>query len=485
MHKVFASRPRAKSATLLAALTLLAPYYSSRLEAQDAANLFTGRTVTITVSCERAGTGNFSLRTHASGAIELISADKRVQIVNGTGGDEFMSYSASISGNQLTVKHTALKLAGVSFTEIVNVSGNSCSAQHLVEPGEYMDSIDPSCRATRCAITPQPRPVIPQPSAQATQRPTSTSPNVRTPAPNVASPTSPKQATPTAPIPSSVATHSPTVPSPSVTCGSTITGPNFKPAPKEVCDKAKQSLSDARQERQKWFGSKTAAKNHFEAAQRQFKDAGDALRAHLARREANSPSSAPFEEAEQDADDRNANIEKGRSEQNIARKIELGAFESGSCADLRKAADYYLEAARGFLKADEFGAVNALLLRKDQLEAIADDAQRRGICGQRSAMHSPRASTVGSRRHEQLAPYECQRLNHQLEQLDKAFSDKSQKRWAVTQRVQLAAMCPSLKVSDQDCERAEIAWALVSRLPVPQIEQLLRDARCRYWEVGN
>lgn len=422
--------------------------------AQDAAaSPFEGRTITLTISCSRAGTGTVKIQPKAGGRIDYFFNGFHTPIQNGSGPN---GYTSTMSGNSLTIHQTVEGLAGVSFTHTVSVSGNTCSAQHVVEPGQYMDSIDPSCRASRCVITPQQRPTVPSPSVANGQKPTSPTPTVRATPPATLSPTPPSTVRPTTQSPSPVASPAAATTKPSMSCGSTITGANLAPAPKEQCDKGKKWLGEARTARKSWFGGKQKAEPLYMQAAQTYREAGDNDSADFALEESKADDVTVYERAEKDAEDRPKNLREAESQKDIARKIELGAYDSRSCGDLLKAADYYLESARLYMRANEFQATNALLLRRDELVKIADDAKQKGACEGKAlyarALPKLPADTVAPMK--SLTDGQCAKLAEYLEQQGIAFTVPG-----AAMRVQVAPLCGSLiKLMSQDCTAAKAYW---------------------------
>lgn len=259
---------------------------------------------------------------------------------------------------------------------------------------------------------------------------------------------------------------------PAATCSSTITGKNLPPAPKGKCDEAKKLLIAARAVRKEGPGAKSRAEPAYQKAAAHYRAIGDKTRADLVIEEAMSDDIFTFEQAERDAEQRPENLKQAANLKDIARKIELGAYESKSCGDLRKAADYYFQAARFYLKAREFAAFNALALRRDQLETIVDDARKRGACdGRLRVSRLPPTSTAASQR-QPLTKDQCQKL---LAQLDNR--DLREERSISAQRVELVPLCNGIiKVAKGDCLRAGIYW--MDLIPPAERTRKLRAAGC-------
>lgn len=427
---------------------------------------FVDRTITLIISCSRAGTGTVRILPRASGNIDYYMNGFHTPIVNGSGPN---GYSSTINGNILTIHQIVEGLAGVSFTHTITVSANSCSAQHVVQPGQYADSIDPSCRASRCVISPAKRPTTTTPSQATDQRPRNQGPSDKTATPTATKPSQPSFTSPTPPK-SGLSSHdAPTVPKPS--CGSTITGGNLSPAPRDKCDKAKKWLAEARETRKSWFGTKARAEPFYQEAAKVFREIGDTVRAELAVEESRADDVTVYERAERDADDRPKNLKAAEEAKEIARKIELGAYGSKSCGDLSGAADYYLEAGQLFLKANEFEATNALFLRRDELIAIVDDAEERGVCGGKVTLNwtppasSQRGTPQGDDRY-------CKKMAELFERKENRNTEMA------AYKIEVAPMCKAfVSITDSDCLRARIHWYEIKH--TPEIKHKLEAAGCK------
>jgi hypothetical protein len=146
---------RSPSCNLLAALggLLITSAVPTSAQADEIADLFESKRITITITCQRAGRGTWQLSLNAKK--NLLFADgsgKPVELIDGTARTEFMHYEATVKGDELTITSDALKLSGVRFVDVVRIQGNTCSARHDVEPGKFGDSIDPTCKATNCTV---------------------------------------------------------------------------------------------------------------------------------------------------------------------------------------------------------------------------------------------------------------------------------------------------------------------------------------------
>lgn len=437
-------------------------------------NPFEGRTITLTISCERAGTGTIRIQPKSNGAIDYFFNGFLTPIRGGSGPN---GYTSSMTGNTLIIHQNIEGLAGVSFNQRIEVNANSCTAVHTVEPGEHMDSIDPTCRATRCIISPQPRPTTPAPSATNPTKPTTPAPSPPTIAKPPVPPSAPTIAKPTVP-PSAPTVAKPTVPTPSTpvvttpSCGSTITGGNLAPpAPRDKCDNAKKWLTEARSARKSWFGSKDKAEPLYKQAAQVYRDAGDLDRAELTIEESKADDVTVYEQTERDAEQRPQNLKEAENLKDIARKIERGAYESKSCGDLLKAADYYFQSARMYLKANEFKATNSLLLRHDELVAIVDDAKKRGVCDGKveikwTSPPSQRDTPHGGNDY-------CKRMAKWFDR------EENQKRLAIAAyKIQVAPTCKGIvEVNDRDCRLAYIHW--MDLIPREESARKRKDAGCK------
>jgi len=79
-----------------------------------------------------------------------------LEIVNGRARDSLFKYSATVSGNELTVVTTpATGDLSLRTTDTFKVSGNSCSATHTVDNGGMLE-IDDTCKATSCTVASAP-----------------------------------------------------------------------------------------------------------------------------------------------------------------------------------------------------------------------------------------------------------------------------------------------------------------------------------------
>jgi hypothetical protein len=138
---------------LVCCLAGLPGFTASTAMADSIATLLNGKIITFRVSCERAGQGDWTLSLNNKGNLLFKeSIGKPVEIIEGTGRTEYFYYTAEMKGNEIIITSDGLKLSGVRFTDTIRVETNSCSARHDVEPGEFMEAIDPTCKAIRCTI---------------------------------------------------------------------------------------------------------------------------------------------------------------------------------------------------------------------------------------------------------------------------------------------------------------------------------------------
>lgn len=259
---------------------------------------------------------------------------------------------------------------------------------------------------------------------------------------------------------------------PRATC-STITGGNLPPAPKGKCEHARKLLSEARTIRKGWFGSKAKAEGAYNTAAGAYREAGDAAKADLTIEESKAEDVTIYEQGERDAEQRPRNLDEAENQYGIARKIEAGAYESKSCADLKRAADYYFEVAKSYMRANEFAKFNAVALHRDELEALIDDAKRRGACDGKAALS--RSPSSGSRTASSGGPTDdqCRNLRAHLDNKD-LRNDSG----VAAQRVLAVPMCRGIiKVSDNDCLRASIFW--MDAMSEADKRRKLADAGCR------
>lgn len=293
-------------------------------------------------------------------------------------------------------------------------------------------------------------------------------PKVTTPAPSPA-----RTETPTVATPSPVTTPTPRLswPTTSASC-SDITGTDSA-GPARQCATARKALETARDDRTKY--PQRAAKRYQEATTA-YRQAGDHSRATLALREATAKDPAPFIAAEAELAQRTKNIEEAENNARVARKIEEGAFESGSCADLQRAADYYLDAANYFLRADQLEAVNVLLLRKDHLERLVDEAKQKGLCNRR--LSTRRTASLTSPSPESHLPDEqCRAI---LDHIKRA-PDLQKGGTGAALMVELASKgCkepngPALTASQ--CQLASVTWSLRD-VSTEEIDRRLKAAHC-------
>lgn len=183
----------------------------------------------------------------------------------------------------------------------------------------------------------------------------------------------------------------------------------------------------------------------------------------------------PFVEAEAAMAQRKKNIEDAENAARIARKIEEGAFESGSCADLQVAANYYLDAAKLFLRADEFAVVNAVLLRKDHLERLIDEAKQKGLCNKRLSARRTVALTPPP--DDRLSDDQCRAVLNHLKRVPELTQGKT----GAVLTVELAAKgCKEAAggtVRGSQCEIVNIAWFLRD-IGAAEREHRLKAAGC-------
>jgi hypothetical protein len=124
-------------------------------------------------------------------------------------------------------------------------------------------------------------------------------------------------------------------------------------------------------------------------------------------------------EAQQEDAERAADARKQRSEgeqnEKYAERIEEGAFEAGSCADLEVAASYYRDAARAFLNAGVYDRANLDVQREDRLEKIIKKAQAEGLCN-RKLSTADRKSLLPPHGGDELAddPNDCAGMRARL-----------------------------------------------------------------------
>jgi hypothetical protein len=163
---------------------------------------------------------------------------------------------------------------------------------------------------------------------------------------------------------------------------SDITGTN-NPAPAATdCKDAKSSLRAARVTRKKYG---VYAQEQYKKAAASFRLAGDIGGAEAAEREAKLTDDV-FDAQQKDAEratDAKKQQSEGEANEKIAEKIEEGAFEDGSCADLEVAASYYRDAARAFLNAGVYDKASLDVQRDVRLGKIVKKAQAEGLCNRK------------------------------------------------------------------------------------------------------
>jgi hypothetical protein len=163
---------------------------------------------------------------------------------------------------------------------------------------------------------------------------------------------------------------------------SDITGTDSTAPATTDCKDGNTYLRAARITRKKYGAY---AQEQYKKAAASFRLAGDIGGAEAAEREAELTDDV-FDAQQKDAE-RAADAKKQQSEgeanERIAEKIEEGAFEDGSCADLEVAASYYRDAARAFLNADVYDKASLDVQRDVRLGKIVKKAQAEGLCNRK------------------------------------------------------------------------------------------------------
>ena len=261
------------------------------------------------------------------------------------------------------------------------------------------------------------------------------------------------------PPPAVAQPKAPTPTGQSASC-SDITGTGGAPAAKH-CAAAKKSVQAAREARK---ASPTAAAAHYKEAAKGYRLAGDDARADVVMLEAAARDVAVFVEEEGLSDARKKNISEAESWARTARKIEEGAFESGDCGGLLVAADYYLKAGSYYLKADQFAMTNAILLRRDRLGRIVDEAKRTGACGNRGfATRGPAPPPVVPSTEERISPEDCRKILADVRARPKLV-EAADETAGIVLPVELAVRgCRDpniLPVTRDNCDAAHIRWRM-------------------------
>ncbi len=200
----------------------------------------------------------------------------------------------------------------------------------------------------------------------------------------------------------------------STSCGSDITGTNSTAPAATACKDGFASLRAARITRKKYG---VYAQEQYKKAAASFRLAGDIGGAEAAEREARLADDV-FDAQQKDAEraiDAKKQQAEGEATQKIAEKIEEGAFEDGSCADLEVAASYYRDAARAFLNADVYDKASLAVQRDVRLGKIVKQAQAEGRCDRklskadRKSLHPPNGG-------DELAddPHDCAGMRARL-----------------------------------------------------------------------
>lgn len=244
-------------------------------------------------------------------------------------------------------------------------------------------------------------------------------------------------------------------PTGSASC-SDITGTNSTTPAAKQCGTARKAVDTARADRKKY--PELAAKKYREAAEA-YRQAGDHTRAALVLQEAEASDPTPFIAAEQSLAQRKQNLVEADNNLQIARKIEAGAFESHSCGDLKRAADYYFTAAKYFLRGNQFATFNAVALHRDHLERLVDEAKAKGLCDKKVLATRRTVSTPSAPPEEALlSADQCRATLAQIKQTP----DLLDAVWSGPLMVELAARgCkdPQNPVpTSYQCITAKLAW---------------------------
>ncbi len=263
---------------------------------------------------------------------------------------------------------------------------------------------------------------------------------------------------------------------------SDITGTGGPPADRTSCDQAKKLVKSARDERQQY---PERAQKKYQDAAKTYRKAGDEWSAAMTLREAAAEDLTPFLEAETDAAEKDKNLAEAANLAQIAYKIEQGAYESNSCGDLLMAANYYLQAALHYLRAHRFAIVNAILLRKDALEAMVDEAKQKGGCGQRPAVpkQTPQAEATALPPEELIEPDKCRVILTQLAHMEGKWRNRFE-RWAVLVELKARGCSdPAAKpFTNNECDKAWTHWHQVGRMKEDEMKRLLLAASCpKFW----
>jgi hypothetical protein len=241
-------------------------------------------------------------------------------------------------------------------------------------------------------------------------------------------------------------------------------------------------VKSARSERQQY---PDRAQKKYQEAAKTYRDAGDNWSAAMTLREAVAKDIRPFVDAEAEAAAKEKNLAEASNAAQIAHKIELGAYESGSCGDLLMAANYYLQAATYYLRAHRFAIVNAILLRKDALEAMVEEAKQKGGCGQRPAVTKktiqPEGVPLGN---EELIPTDqCRIILNQLERMEGKWRNRFERSAVLVELRARQCSEPDAKpFENNECDKAWRHWHQVGGMPEEQMKRLLLAAACpKFW----
>jgi hypothetical protein len=148
---------------LLGIVALAVVYMPVESRADAMVDLLNGKKISISVQCQgqvdQGGVWVASLNRQGNLIFKeggLRGKAKPVEIINGRARDGVMEYTATVSGNELTVFRSPGVLSWrISTTDTIRVSGNSCSATHVVDNGGAGE-IDMTCKAVSCTVASAP-----------------------------------------------------------------------------------------------------------------------------------------------------------------------------------------------------------------------------------------------------------------------------------------------------------------------------------------
>jgi hypothetical protein len=284
----------------------------------------------------------------------------------------------------------------------------------------------------------------------------------------------------------------------SVSCNSSdITGTGTKsipPASVQHCQDGNIFLKAAQLNRQ---GDKPQAARQYRRAAQEFHLAGDDVQADAANHAADllEKGAGEFLEKKQNPD--------ATHQADIARQIEKGAYEDGSCDDLEVAADRYDDAMKGFIDSNDFDQAIVNMDAEKRVRDLVSGFRKAGKCKRKYTRNQFPHGIPGN--HNAANPDDPKKCKAQVDHLKnvaetirrpyKEWTDASGMKHAEqvvsakdqdnlntleVMRVELAARgCPRQKDEPKlACELASRTWAQTGKTP-DTINAYLIDSGCR------